>query len=325
VRGVDLLGIIGQDVPLKRVASTNGGEWAGACPFCGGRDRFRVWPDPPDGRPRYWCRQCGRKGDAIQYLRDKHGLSYAEAKERLGLPGNDTGPITQPGPSRPPEPLPDPPPPAWQDVAREVVVRCVAALWSGQHDEVLDYLHRRGLTDRTIWRARLGYNARRCQVAGNWLEAGIVIPWYMDSDLWCLNVRRFGAGPKYKALGGSIKALYGTASLAGQSVAVLVEGEFDALLLQQEAGDLVGAVATGGAQGIPQAGLEYLLPCRRLFVCGDNDAAGAGMVARWKALSARVRPVKVPQGKDVTELWQQGGRVRDMVVYWLAREELRHP
>ena len=44
IRQVDLLALIGRDVQLRRVASTNGGEWAGPCPFCGGHDRFRVWP-----------------------------------------------------------------------------------------------------------------------------------------------------------------------------------------------------------------------------------------------------------------------------------------
>jgi len=41
---IDLLQLVG-DSGLKRVVATNGGEWAGACPFCGGRDRFRVWPE----------------------------------------------------------------------------------------------------------------------------------------------------------------------------------------------------------------------------------------------------------------------------------------
>ncbi len=59
----------------KKIASTNGGEYAGVCPFCGGEDRFHVWP----AEGRYWCRKCEKKGDAIQYLRDKHGLSYQDA------------------------------------------------------------------------------------------------------------------------------------------------------------------------------------------------------------------------------------------------------
>ena len=39
---IDLLAIIQQDTQLKKVANTNGSEYAGPCPFCGGQDRFRV-------------------------------------------------------------------------------------------------------------------------------------------------------------------------------------------------------------------------------------------------------------------------------------------
>ena len=51
---LDLLELIGRDARLRKVASTRGGEYAGPCPFCGGRDRFRVQPR----RGRWWCRGC---------------------------------------------------------------------------------------------------------------------------------------------------------------------------------------------------------------------------------------------------------------------------
>jgi CHC2 zinc finger len=82
-----LLDLVERDTTLRRVAATHGGEYAGSCPGCGGRDRFRVWPH----RGRWWCRGCNRRGDAIQFLRDFHGYSFRAAKEALGL-----------DPSRPP-------------------------------------------------------------------------------------------------------------------------------------------------------------------------------------------------------------------------------
>jgi hypothetical protein len=42
-------------------------EYAGACLVCAGRDRFIVFTDPPAGR--YWCRQCGLRGDVIRAAR----------------------------------------------------------------------------------------------------------------------------------------------------------------------------------------------------------------------------------------------------------------
>jgi DNA primase len=77
-----LLDLISRETPLNKMANTHGGEYAGACPWCGGADRFRVWPNA--NKPGYWCRQCDRQGDAIQFLRDYEGLSYWEACERLG-------------------------------------------------------------------------------------------------------------------------------------------------------------------------------------------------------------------------------------------------
>jgi len=52
---------------FQRVAATNGGEWAGPCPVCGGDDRLRAWPDPREGNPRAWCRKCGRAGDVLDW------------------------------------------------------------------------------------------------------------------------------------------------------------------------------------------------------------------------------------------------------------------
>ncbi len=84
---MDLLSLIGHDTPLKKIASTGGGEWTGPCPFCGGRDRFRVQPE----RGRWWCRQCSeddRWGDAIAYLRRRDGIGRgleAETLRRWGV------------------------------------------------------------------------------------------------------------------------------------------------------------------------------------------------------------------------------------------------
>jgi hypothetical protein len=56
-------------------------EYSSPCPFCGGEDRFCVWPE----ENRAKCiRGCGWKGDDIQLLRDLDGLSFQEAAEACG-------------------------------------------------------------------------------------------------------------------------------------------------------------------------------------------------------------------------------------------------
>ena len=70
---------------LKRSASTNGGEYTGPCPVCGGNDRFRCWPFEGESGGRYWCRKCNLHGDAIQYLREFRKVSFRFACQTLGL------------------------------------------------------------------------------------------------------------------------------------------------------------------------------------------------------------------------------------------------
>ncbi len=60
-------------------------ELSGECPWCGGRDRFRVWPDDHDGLGAFWCRNCRKGGDAIQYHRLQTGKKYFDACFDLGV------------------------------------------------------------------------------------------------------------------------------------------------------------------------------------------------------------------------------------------------
>lgn len=84
-----ILEIVQRDTPLKRTASTNGGEYHGPCVSCGGRDRFTLWPN--EGQTgRYWCRQCGISGDGIDYLRKIKGLSFPAACAELKYTPQET-------------------------------------------------------------------------------------------------------------------------------------------------------------------------------------------------------------------------------------------
>lgn len=82
-----ILAIIGRDTVLKRESASDGGSWAGACPFCGGRDRFVVRPDgrPSEGlAPGWLCRGCRPKGGTvIDYVIARQGVTFREAVELL--------------------------------------------------------------------------------------------------------------------------------------------------------------------------------------------------------------------------------------------------
>ena len=68
--------------PMRRVGRDRErrDEYAGACPWCGGEDRFRAWGPP---RSRYWCRQCESRGDVVTLWRNVTGLAFVDACREL--------------------------------------------------------------------------------------------------------------------------------------------------------------------------------------------------------------------------------------------------
>lgn len=327
--GIDLLVLIGANTTLRRVASTNGGEWAGPCPFCGGEDRFRVWPNHPDGKGRWWCRRCGQSGDAVDYLRARDGLAYREAMERLGLTGGQ--PVSRQTVAtrqRETGTLPaDPAGPTWDPKAAErIPATCKATLWEDRGERARSWLARRGLREETLRAWRIGYNPADRRIGSLFVPRGIVIPCFVDGALWYLKVRRPVPplpGAKYQQVkGGGKRALFGLDHLDGKRVVVICEGEFDALLLRQEAGDLVDVVALGSATVRPSPRfLAYLLGASHWLVATDRDNAGEKGGAWWGDFSARVRRVRPLQGKDLTDFYQEGGDLRAWVTYHLERLE----
>jgi len=151
--------LIQQDsFPSQKAGSTGGGEYAGPSPWCGGEDRFRVWPSQGEFG-KYWCRGCGRSGDAIQYIRDHRRMTYQEACHQLGREVNL--PSTLSG-SRPAKPQREPrvtaaPGDLWQAKARKLVDEAVYHLWTPTGYPMLDFFsQRRGLIDATIRGFSLG-------------------------------------------------------------------------------------------------------------------------------------------------------------------------
>jgi DNA primase len=128
------------------------------CPWCGGNDRFIVFTD----EDRFWCRQCDKKGDALQYLRDFRRMTFPEA---AGVVGKSLSPLT--GKSRTSTPrttttAPTKPakvqPPLWRERAAAGIERAHAALM--KKPETLDWLRlKRGITRATAERFRLGWLA----------------------------------------------------------------------------------------------------------------------------------------------------------------------
>ena len=106
----------------------------------------------------------------------------------------------------------------------------------------------------------------------------------------------------------------------GNPVAVVVESELDALLLHQEAGDLVNVVSLGNAQTRPdQQAADLLNQSRLILVALDADQAGATESWRWwkdhYPQAHRWPPI---QGKDPGEMLAAGVNLKAWVQAGLA-------
>ncbi|MBZ0278762.1 MAG: toprim domain-containing protein, partial [Anaerolineae bacterium] len=99
-------------------------------------------------------------------------------------------------------------------------------------------------------------------------------------------------------------------ALDNHRIALFCEGEFDTLLVQQEAGSLVASVTLGSATARMTARwYGALVGQQRIFVAYDRDEAGKKATQRLLRHSPRFRELRVPHGKDITEFYLNGGDV----------------
>lgn len=351
----DLLAIAGRDTELKKVATSNGGEYAGACPFCGGRDRFRVQPYTNPGR--WLCRNCtgGKWQDVITYIARRDNLDPHKSGDLREickrLTGDTPPPTTDHIPERPQAPAYAPPADDWQQAAAQAVDQCEAALWEPRNVKALDYLRGRGLTDQTIQRFKLGYCAtgdpdiHGRTIAGLWIPRGIVIPCNVGGEYWYIKIRllpgvpcrcecgavlpnpgdcqRCGENNKYRGVKGNRPAaIFNADAMAGADMALFCEGEFDAMIAHQELNDVLPCVTMGSATNRPDLATwgRYLLPLRYILAAYDTDQAGKNGAQAMAALSKRVKPVDLPAGtKDINEFYQAGGDLWQWLADHLAR------
>lgn len=310
VTGVSFLGWLQQEGRLRKVANTHGGEYAGPCPFCGGKDRFRVWPE----QGKYWCRQCGAHGDAIDYLQQKHGLTFGEAVRAMGgaLPARQA--------ATPVKACQKATTPFWAGVGEKLAQERHADLLATP--DALAYLHGRGLNDGTIAEFGLGWNEWAGSYYGLSLPRGWTIPLYgVDGRFYGLQVRQpDGMTPKYKLVAGSHWPLLGR--LTGKPYLLVAEGGFDAMLAWQEVGELVDVATLGSCTADPRHWVAHLLGYERILLCHDADDAGEQGRANW-ADFGNVAHVRLPLagGKDITDFVLAGGNLRAWVQSLLPGQE----
>lgn len=318
----------------KGANQTKGVEYGSPCPRCGGKDRFISWPDcrDADGERRggaWHCRVCDHGGDFIEYLMFIEGMSFADACGMAGreLPERDPYRTPVPRQGRSAEHRPaviEPPVESWADKAAALVDWAQAQLLG--NPEQLAWLAGRGITRETARRFRLGWNpgekgkdlfrsreswglATVTKEDGRkkrlWIPVGLTIPSLVGSGLQRVRIRRPEGEPRYYVLPGSAMApmLLRPASRC----IVVVESELDAVLLDQEAGELCGCLALGSSSTKPDAEAHAALQKAALILVAlDFDKAGRSAWLWWKDNYPQAERWPVPAGKDPGEAHQAG-------------------
>jgi hypothetical protein len=175
----------------------------------------------------------------------------------------------------------------------------------------LAYLECRGLTHETIRRHRLGWTPEvklpTADGRRTWRASGIVIPWFEGDRLSLVKIRQPASRkPKYAQAFSDRPRIYpGPEAIRPGMPLIAVEGEFDAMLLGQELGDLACVVTLGSASSRPEGELyRAMLRCPRWYAAHDADDAGDRAAVAWPSRAVRVRP-PAPD-KDWTEVHAAG-------------------
>lgn len=319
-RNSDIVALMEADLgPAKQI-----GRWfMFHCPFPGHSNGDR---NPSLGvtleNGRWHCFTCGKHGDLIGWLMQFHELSFNEAKK---LNTNTFFSTQKTGFRQSHHSRKSPPDLDWQYKARQVITRTEDALWTSGGNTALAYLHERGLRDETIQKYHLGLSKTASlelpQTWGLpetdhkvWLPDGITIPTVVNGVVWGINVRRFNVDPKYQKITGSKTALFGAENLLNREIGLLCEGEFDCIIADQEAGDVIGFATLGSAS--QQLDLlnwgPFTMRLHTILVAYDNDNAGDKGANSLLALGSKMKRIRLPDGpwKDINDFYLKGGNLR---------------
>lgn len=346
---VDIIEVVGEQVVLKK----NGADYFGLCPFhaektpsfsvSSGKQMFYCFGCSAGGDVIEFLVKTGTSfTDAIKSLAGRAGISLP-AGNKYSSPGGyhtprppvkksdpvKVGPVGRVLPNVP-EGVKD------IDLWREKAGKLVA--WA--HEQLLEekgarrWLLKRGIKKKAIEKFKLGWNPGRDgrdlwrpreswgletilkknkQKKKIWIPIGLVIPKLAGDTVERIRIRRPKDKPKYYVVPGSTMA---TLSLRADSRAVvIVESELDAVLLDQEAGDLAGVVALGSSSTRPdQKTVSELEKSAVILNALDYDQAGLKASEWWQESFPQVIRWPVPKGNDPGEAYLAGIDLKKWII-----------
>ncbi|MDP4094630.1 MAG: DNA primase [Bacillota bacterium] len=330
----DIVEVISDYVRLER----KGKDYFGLCPFHKEKTpSFSVVP----GKQIFYCFGCGKGGNVFHFIMNAENLEYIEAvkyladRAKIQLPeGNeeDTNKAR---------------------IRRELInINTEAArffhqnLISGKYTKAMEYLVKRGITDRTIKKFGLGFQPEEIDILYRYLKSkgygdepiqasGLVLPGkkggfydrFRGRIIFPIfdirgNVIAFGGRvtdsslPKYMnspetPVYSKSKNLYSLnfAKNSGEKQIIIVEGYMDVISLQQNG--IINTVASLGTALTESQGRLLKKYAEEVIISYDSDSAGQAATLRGldilNDLGCSVRVLTVPDGKDPDEFIKKNG------------------
>lgn len=200
-----------------------------------------------------------------------------------------------------------------------VTEKDVAKYQKALPENIREYLHERGITDKLITERQLGYGSF---YGANWITIPIRD---ISGELAFFKLRRDPFWPevnKYMFYPvGSETMLYGAENLIDNNNSIVIcEGEFDQMILWKEW--IVGVTSTGGVGTFKEEWISRFSSLSKIYICFDTDEAGKKWAEKLiNRLSIRfpekqIYRISLPEdkGKDISEYFWNGGNIDDMMV-----------
>ena len=338
----DIVAEVGQYVTLKK----DGRNFVGLCPFHTEKTpSFSV----SSSKRIFKCFGCDAGGNVIDFLMKINGQSFMEAFRTLAtkcgveIPAQLEDEMT--GTPRLPRKEKDEytptdtrtPDEKWQARAEKFTNESHGNLL--ENKEQLDWLASRGITIDTVKHFRLGWNPEKLfRPRSAWglpeefwensgkpkkllIPAGLIVPCAAGNTIHRVIIRQIAPkNPKQKYLnvtGCGNSPLIIPCRSGGSRPWVIVETYLDAMLIWQEAGDMVNVMALGATASKPDVEAFVLLKDAPYILNAlDFDNAGAKAWAWWEETFPYIAERwPIPDGKDPGEYVQEfDGDIREWIL-----------
>lgn len=280
-----------QLLPALGISVLDGGRH-GACPACGGKDRFRF--DNQDGRGTWLCNQCGA-GDGLNLVEKALSISAKEAAMKVaGMLGT----------------LPESAPVMHDEAAdksraqADAAARAQALIAAAVSRTDNAYLSAKGLHGTQA--LTLG-EALRC--GGVSFAAGDVLIPLTGEDGTAINVQLISAaGDKRTLPGGQVKGTYWLAGEPDGKTLWLTEGYATGLTVHRLTGQAVYVALS--ANNLPSLAkrLRESYPGAMMLIAADRDDNGTGQLkAEEAARACSGKAALPPVTGDWNDVWQAQG------------------